>query len=346
MKPIWLPAVAYSLFNTPNRIARIRSPDYVRDADKLFHSDAVPIDHLIAPEQLVIDNIYRLIEYPGALQVVNFAEGKVSLAVVKAYYGGPLIGNALSTMREHMPHIDTRVAAIFRHDRPIRPQGSTIVEAGDEVFFIAASQHIRAVMSELQRLEKPYKRIMLVGGGNIGAGLARRLEKDYSVKLIERNQQRAAELAEKLQNTIVFFGDASDQELLAEEHIDQVDLFIAVTNDDEANIMSAMLAKRMGAKKVMVLIQRRAYVDLVQGSVIDIAISPQQATISALLSHVRKADIVGVSSLRRGVAEAIEAVAHGDESTSRVVGRVIDEIKLPPERLLSGGTWKRRDDCQ
>ena len=309
--------VAYSLFNTPNRIARIRSPDYVRDADKLFHSDAVPIDHLIAPEQLVIDNIYRLIEYPGALQVVNFAEGKVSLAVVKAYYGGPLIGNALSTMREHMPHIDTRVAAIFRHDRPIRPQGSTIVEAGDEVFFIAASQHIRAVMSELQRLEKPYKRIMLVGGGNIGAGLARRLEKDYSVKLIERNQQRAAELAEKLQNTIVFFGDASDQELLAEEHIDQVDLFIAVTNDDEANIMSAMLAKRMGAKKV-----------------IDIAISPQQATISALLSHVRKADIVGVSSLRRGVAEAIEAVAHGDESTSRVVGRVIDEIKLPPGTII------------
>ena len=295
--------VAYSLFNTPNRIARIRSPDYVRDADKLFQSDAVPIDHLIAPEQLVIDSIYRLIEYPGALQVVNFAEGKVSLAVVKAYYGGPLIGNALSTMREHMPHIDTRVAAIFRHDRPIR-------------------------------LEKPYKRIMLVGGGNIGAGLARRLEKDYSVKLIERNQQRASELAEKLQNTIVFFGDASDQELLAEEHIDQVDLFIAVTNDDEANIMSAMLAKRMGAKKVMVLIQRRAYVDLVQGSVIDIAISPQQATISALLSHVRKADIVGVSSLRRGVAEAIEAVAHGDETTSRVVGRSIDEIKLPPGTII------------
>ena len=299
--------VAYSLFNTPNRIARIRAPDYVRDAEKLFNSEAVPIDHLIAPEQLVIDNIHRLIEYPGALQVVNFAEGKVSLAVVKAYYGGPLVGNALSTMREHMPHIDTRVAAIFRHDRPIRPQGSTIVEAGDEVFFIA---------------------------GNIGAGLARRLEKDYSVKLIERNQQRAAELAEKLQHTIVFYGDASDQELLAEEHIDQVDLFIAVTNDDEANIMSAMLAKRMGAKKVMVLIQRRAYVDLVQGSVIDIAISPQQATISALLSHVRKADIVGVSSLRRGVAEAIEAVAHGDESTSRVVGRSIDEIKLPPGTII------------
>ncbi|QCR34854.1 Trk system potassium transporter TrkA [Nissabacter sp. SGAir0207] len=322
--------IAYSLFNTPNRIARIRSADYIRESEKLFNADAVPIDHLISPEQLVIDYIYKLIEYPGALQVVNFAEGKVSIAAVKAYYGGPLVGNALSTMREHMPHIDTRVAAIFRQDHPIRPQGSTIIEAGDEVFFVAASQHIRAVMSELQRLEKPYKRIMIVGGGNVGAGLARRLEKNYSVKLIERDQHRAAELAELLQDTIVFYGDASDQELLAEEHVEQVDVFIAITNDDEANIMSAMLAKRMGAKKAMVLIQRRAYVDLVQGSVIDVAISPQQATISALLGHVRKADIVSVSSLRRGVAEAIEAIAHGDESTSKVVGRRVEEIKLPP----------------
>ena len=253
---------------------------------------------------------------------------------MKAYYGGPLVGYAISALKEHLPHLEARIVSITRQDRYIRPQASTIIEAGDEVVFICATPYIRAVMSELQRLEKPYRRIMIIGGGNIGAGLAHRLEKDYSVKLIERDQQRAAELAEKLQNTIVFYGDASDQELLAEEHIDQVDLFIAVTNDDEANIMSAMLAKRMGAKKVMVLIQRKAYVDLVQGSVIDIAISPQQATISALLSHVRKADIVGVSSLRRGVAEAIEAVAHGDETTSRVVGRSIDEIKLPPGTII------------
>lgn len=334
--------IAYSLFNTPNRIARIRSADYIREAHKLFTPEAVPIDHLISPEQLVIDNIYKLIEYPGALQVVNFAQGKVSIVAVKAYYGGPLVGNALSSLREHMPHIDTRVAAIFRQDRPIRPQGSTVIEAGDEVFFVVASPHIRAVMSELQRLERPYKRVMIVGGGNIGAGLAHRLEKDYSVKLIERDPQRAAELAERLQDTIVFFGDASDQELLAEEHIEQIDVFIAITNDDEANIMSAMLAKRMGAKKVLVLIQRRAYVDLVQGSVIDIAISPQQATISALLGHVRKADIVSVSSLRRGVAEAIEAIAHGDESTSKVVGRSIQSIKLPPGTII--GAIVRGDD--
>ncbi|WP_100753416.1 Trk system potassium transporter TrkA [Vibrio salilacus] len=322
--------VAFSLFNTPNRIARIRSPQYLYEKEALFQSGAVPVDHLIAPEELVTSYIERLIQYPGALQVVSFAEQKVSLVAVKAYYGGPLVGNALSALREHMPHIDTRVAAIFRQGRPIRPQGTTVIEADDEVFFVAASNHIRSIMSELQRLEKPYRRIMIVGGGNIGASLARRLEHSYSVKLIERSYQRAEQLSEELENTIVFCGDAADQELLAEENIDQVDVFIALTNEDETNIMSAMLAKRMGAKKVMVLIQRGAYVDLVQGGVIDVAISPQQATISALLTHVRRADIVNVSSLRRGAAEAIEAIAHGDETTSKVVGRAIADIKLPP----------------
>jgi len=326
--------IAYSLFNTPNKVARIRASEYIKETEKLFTPDHIPIDYLISPEQLVIDYIYKLIQYPGALQVVNFASGKVSIVAAKAYYGGSLVGNSLLNLREHLPHIDTRIAAIFRQDRPIRPQGSTIIEAGDEIFFVVGTEHIRAVMSELQRLEKPYKRIMIVGGGNVGAGLAKQLEKDYSVKLIERDQERATELAELLHDTIVFYGDASDQELLAEEHIEQTDVFIALTNDDEANIMSAMLAKKMGAKKVMVLIQRSAYVDLVQGGVIDIAISPQQATISALLGHVRKADIINVSSLRKGVAEAIEAIAHGDENTSKVVGRKISEIKLPPGTII------------
>ena len=322
--------VAFTIFNTPNRIARIRSPEYLKEKDALFRSGAVPVDHLIAPEELVTSYIQRLIQYPGALQVVSFAEKKVSLVAVKAYYGGPLVGNALSTLRDHMPHIDTRVAAIFRQGRPIRPQGTTIIEADDEVFFVAASNNIRSVMSELQRLEKPYRRIMIVGGGNIGASLAKRLEQDHSIKLIERSLTRAEKLSEELENTIVFCGDAADQELLTEENIDQVDVFIALTNEDETNIMSAMLAKRLGAKKVMVLIQRGAYVDLVQGGAIDIAISPQQATISALLTHVRRADIVNVSSLRRGAAEAIEAIAHGDETTSKVVGRAIGELRLPP----------------
>lgn len=322
--------VAYSLFKTPSKIARIRSEQYLNYQDQLFRHSDVPVDHLIAPEQLVTKSIRRLIDYPGALQVVEFAEGKVSLVAVKAYYGGLLVGHALSALRDHMPNVETRVAAIYRKGRPIRPLGTTVIEADDEVFFIAATKHIRAVMSELQKLESSYKRIMIAGGGLIGAGLAKQLEKNHNVKLIERSAEQASYLSSILNNTLVFNGDASDQELLNEEHIEQSDVFIAVTNDDEANIMSAMLAKRMGVQKTMVLIQRSAYVDLVQGGEIDIAISPQQATISALLTHVRRGDIVNVYSLRRGAAEAIEVIAHGDEKTSKVIGKQIKQIKLPP----------------
>ncbi|MBU2114308.1 MAG: Trk system potassium transporter TrkA, partial [Gammaproteobacteria bacterium] len=282
------------------------------------------------PEALVTNYIRRLIDYPGALQVVEFAGGKVSLVAVKAYYGGLLVGHALSALKEHMPHIETRVAAIYRRGTAIKPLGTTIIEADDEVFFVAATKHIRAVMSELQKLERSYRRIMIAGGGNVGFGLARALEKTHSVKLIERGKERAEFLSSALDNTVVYVGDASDPELLEEENIEQVDVFIAVTNDDEANIMSAMLAKRMGAQKTMVLIKRGAYVDLLQGGEVDIAVSPQQATISALLTHIRRGDIVNVYSLRRGAAEAIEAVARGDASTSKVVGKAIGELRLPP----------------
>ncbi|QIR13088.1 Trk system potassium transporter TrkA [Shewanella aestuarii] len=345
--------IAYSLFGTPTKIARIRSEPYLDIRDRLFFNSEVKsgdtkprggfiIDELIAPEQLVTAYIHRLITYPGALQVLEFAQGKLSLVAVRAYYGGPLVGNALATLRDHIPNIDTRVAAIFRQGKAIMPRGTTIIEADDEVFFVADSRHIRAVMSEMQKLDNSYRNIMIAGGGNVGYGLAQRLQKHHSVKLIEHRQDRAEMLSEKLENTTVFCGDASDQELLNEEHIDQTDVFIAVTNDDEANIMSALLAKRLGAKKVMVLIQREAYVDIVQEANIDIAISPQQTTISALLTHIRQGDICNVYSLRRGAAEAIEAIAHGDSSTSKVIGKQIGDIKLPPGTTI--GAIVRNDE--
>lgn len=326
--------IAYTLFHTPTKIARIRTAAYLREKDKLFQSDVIPIDHIISPEKLVTDDIVRLITYPGALQVAHFADGQISIAVCKAYYGGPLVGYAISALREHLPHIDCRIVSIQRQDKVIRPQASTIIEAGDEVTFICATECIRPVMSELQRLERPYKRIMIVGGGNIGSNVARHLENHCTIKLVERNAQRAAALAEKLSQTLVFHADASDQNFLFEEQIDSIDLFISLTSDDEANIMSAMLAKRLGAKKVMVLIQRMAYINLVHGGSIDIAISPQQATISALLGHVRKGDIVNVASLRHGLAEALEVVVHGDESSSQVIGRKVSELKLPNGALI------------
>jgi trk system potassium uptake protein TrkA len=320
--------VAYTVFHTPTKIARVRAQGYL-DYPKLFEHAAVPVDVLISPEQLVTDYILKLIEYPGALQVLDFADGRVRLVAVKAFHGGPLVGNELSTLYEHMPNVDARVAAIYREGEVIQPQGDTEIKAEDEVFFIAAAENILSVMSELQRLEKPYKRLIVAGGGNIGRRLALSLEQKYRVKLIESNQTRAREIAERLDMTIVLHGDAADEDLLLEENIENTDVFCAVTNDDEANILSAMLAKRLGAARVMALINRPSYVDLVQSGIIDIAISPQQATIGTLLTHVRRGDVAQVHSLRRGAAEAIEAVAHGDRSSSKVVGRAIEEIKLP-----------------
>lgn len=321
--------VAYTLFRTPTKIARIRESAYLVRG-QLFQNEAIPIDVLISPEQAVTTYIKRLIQHPGALQVLDFAEGKVQLVAVRAYYGGPLVGQELRYLRQHMPGVETRVAAIFRRDRPITPQGDTIIEADDEVFFIAASQDIRAVMSELRRVEKRNKTIMIAGGGNIGERLAEATESSYRVKIIENTRARADYLSENLEQAIVLYGSASDRELLVDENIEEVDIFIAVTNDDEANIMSSMLAKRLGARRVMALINNPAYVDLVQGGQIDIAISPSQATIGTLLAHVRRGDIVNVHSLRRGAAEAIEVVAHGDARSSKVVGKAINEIKLPP----------------
>ncbi|MCU7853395.1 MAG: Trk system potassium transporter TrkA [Candidatus Thiodiazotropha sp. (ex Monitilora ramsayi)] len=320
--------VAYTLFHTPTKIARVRAQGYL-DYPQLFESGAFPVDVLISPEQLVTDYIMKLIEFPGALQVLDFAGGRVRLVAVKAYHGGPLVGHALSTLYEHMPDVEARVAAIYREGEVIQPHGDTVIKAEDEVFFLAASENIRSVMSELRELENPYKRLIFAGAGNIGRRLASALEQKYRVKLIEQDPTRAREIAERLDSTIVLHGDSADEDLLLEENIENTDVFCAVTNDDEANILSAMLAKRLGAARVMSLINRPAYVDLVQSGTIDIAISPQQATIGTLLTRVRRGDVVQVHSLRRGAAEAIEAVAHGDRSSSKVVGRAIEEIKLP-----------------
>ena len=321
--------IAYTLFHTPTKIARVRSSEYLRET-RLFQQDALPVDMSISPAHLVTEYITRLIEYPGALQVVDFAEGRVRLVGVKASYGGPLVGHELRELPDHLPDMDARVAAIYRRGRPIIPEGDTVVEAEDEVFFLADRKHIPKMMSELRRMDRPVKRVMLAGGGNIGLQLAKQLEGRIQVKLVERSRERARWLSEQLDHAVVLHGDAANESLLHEENIEDMDVFCAITNDDEANILSAMLAKRLGARKALSLINRLSYVDLVEGGAIDIAISPQQATVSALLSHVRRGDVVRVHSLRRGAAEAIEAVAHGDRSNSKVVGRQLDEIDMPP----------------
>lgn len=327
--------IAHLLFAIPQKVARIRAPEYSDDAYPLFAStgaasnSAISIDNIISPERLITQHISKLIQYPGTLQIASFCDNKIYLVAVTAYYGGALVGSELSELKEHLPYVEAKIIAIYRNYRFIRPIPSTIIEAGDLIYFVTIADNIKAVTSELQRLEKPCKRIIISGGGNIAVSLAKQLENDYQVKLIEHNADKAQMIAEQLPSTTVLYGEPSDQELLSREQVELTDLFIAVTSDDESNIMSSMLAKRLGAKKVIVLIQRQAYLELINESVIDIAISPQYATISALLSHIRQSGIEKVISLSQGSAEVIEIVVRGDKEHSKLVGRTINEIRWP-----------------
>jgi trk system potassium uptake protein TrkA len=320
--------VAYTTFRTPTKIARIRAAEYMNAKD-LFTQDAIPIDVRISPEQLVCEYVEQLILYPGASQVLDFADGRVRLVGARADRDGLLVGQRIATLKEHIPNTEARIAAIYRDGKAMLPEGDTVIQEGDEVFFIADRKDIRVFMSEMRRLEDPVRRVVIAGGGNIGVRLALALEQTNQVKIIERDQQRARQISEQLNKAIVLVGDAADEDLLLEENIDNVDVFCALTNSEEANILSSMLAKRLGAHKVMALINRASYVDLVEAGSIDIAISPQQITIGSLLAHVRRGDVVKVHSLRRGAAEAIEAIAHGEKGDSKVVGRAIEDIDLP-----------------
>ncbi len=317
--------IARSLFNVPTRIARLRSPDFLDD--ELLSNDNFAVDFAICPEQEITEYIGKLIEFPEALQVLEFAEGRVTLVGVRAYQGGLLVGKAIRAMREHLPRtIDARVAAIFREHQAVDPDGDTVIEPGDEVFVVAASEHIRPVMRELRRMQQPVKRVMIAGGGNIGSRLAGLLEDRYEVKVVERDRNRAEIIAARLDKSLVLVGEATDENVLAEENIDEMDIFLALTNDDEDNIMAASLAKRLGCQRVLALINRCAYADMVQGGPIDIGLSPAQVSIGTLLTHVRQGDVTRVHSLRRGAAEALELVAHGNRENSKVVGRRIDEL--------------------
>jgi trk system potassium uptake protein TrkA len=329
--------VAADLYNVPTRIARVRNVE-LQKHPQLTGEQGFRATHIIWPEQSVTDYILKLIEFPEALQVLEFADGLVSLIAVRAVAGGPLVSHPIQDLRRHMPNVDTRIVAIFRNERAIQCEGATMIQPGDEVFFLASARDIRKVMGELRRMDKPVKRVLIAGGGNIGLRMARALDTGegiggaagFNVKLIEFNKRRCDYLAGELSSRVlVLNGDATDEDLLQEEGVAETDLFVALTNDDENNIMSALLAKRLGARRTIALINRKSYGELMQGGQIDIAISPSHATLSALLKHVRRGDVVAAHSLRRGAAEALEIIAHGDARSSRVVGRKIEDIDLP-----------------
>lgn len=326
--------IAYSLFNIPNRIARVRYSDFVEfatdDESDKNTLDFFNITETISPEQLVTDQVVNLLVYPGALQIVSFAKDRIRMVVLRTRRGGLLVNQSINNLKQHLnAGIDCQICAIYRRDELIVPTGSTVLQADDEVFVLMPTAHIEDIMRQLRPILQRTRRIMIAGGGNVGYRVAKKLENVLDIKIIEQKPERAEWLAENLNNTLVLNGNASDENLLESEYIDEIDIFCALTDDDENNIMSSILAKNLGAKRVMTIINRRSYVDLLQGNTINIVISPQLITIGSILTHVHMGDVVAFHPLRRDNAEAIEVVLHGDSHTSKLVGRKMSSVRLP-----------------
>jgi trk system potassium uptake protein TrkA len=335
--------ITRQLFNVPRRIARIRMRDF-EDRPELMGEDGFCIDALISPERSVTAYLHSLIEFPEALQVVEFADGRISVVTVRVGHGSPMAHHPVAQLRDVWPDVSARVVDVVRNGRPLQADRGTVIEPGDEVVLVVDSRFARRAIRQLREAEKSVHRVMIAGGGNIGLRLARQLaEARYSVRIIERDLKRCEDLVAELPgNVLVLHGSGTDEELLENENIGDMDTWLALTSNDEDNIMSSLLAKRLGARKVIALINRPAYGELMQGSHIDIAVSPAQATMSELLRHVRRGDIVVAHRLRQGVAEAIEVIAHGDRSNSKVVGRAVRDIRLP--RGASIGALARGDE--
>ena len=323
--------IAKVLNSSIKTIARVREASYLRGKTKeAMNSGLIPVDIHVSPEQLITDQIQGLIDIPGSLQVLEFGDGLLNLVAVRAVKGGPMIGHEIGDLKKHMPRVDTRVAAIFRKGESIIPSGSTTIQADDEVFFISKKGDASNVINEMRTKEDPYNNVIIAGGGKIGSRLAKATEGKHNIKIIESSPERAKYLSEKLSSSVVLRGSVCDKALLHDENIEGTDVFAAVTNDDEANVMSCLLAKEMGAHKVVALINNPAYVDLVQGKGIDIAIAPSQITIGTFLAEIEGKDVVKVHSLRRGAAEAIETLAKESPSGKEsCIGKELGEISLP-----------------
>jgi trk system potassium uptake protein TrkA len=326
--------IAYSLFRTPNKIARIRSSNYYKHPE-LFSNDHIPVDVCISPEKLVTEHIVNLIDYPGTSQILDFSDGRVLLVTIKPQAGGVMVGKTIQQLDEHLNAIEAGVVAIFRDNLAISLQEECVIEKGDEVLFIASPTAIQQVLIALGRYTHPNRRLIIAGGGHIGSQLAQTLESKYRIKIIDHNLQCANNLASQLHKSTVLQGDIADRDLLLNENIEFTDVFCAVTNDDEANIMSCLQAKRLGVRHAMALVNRNAYVDLIDESTIDHAISPQLITIGSILTKLRRGNMVKVHRLQNDEAEAIELIIHGDELTSRVIGRTLKNIELPPSCLIA-----------
>tara|TARA_Y100000992_G_C21265589_1_gene493773 strand:+ start:392 stop:1747 length:1356 start_codon:yes stop_codon:yes gene_type:complete len=318
--------VAKKQFGVNKTICRLTESSYSENLD-MFGEKI--IDIVISPENEVMTHLKELIIHPGAQQIESFADGEVNLVNVKAKKKGKLVGRELKGIKEDMPETDAFVASIYRKGKPFIPSGDSIIKENDEIYFISSASNIDQIVNEFRDPDDIYSRIMIVGGGKIGYSLAKEIENSYKTKLIESDKERCSELSKKLDKTIVLHGSATDEDLLKSENISNIDIFCALTNDDETNLMSSLLAKKMGAKKTMIILNNPSYLGLVPGF-IDIYIAPYRLTVSSVLQDLRESDVTQDVILKMDTgAEAIEGVVHANEYTANLFGKPIEDIPLP-----------------
>lgn len=323
--------IAGSQSRVPKKIARIREPDYA-SYTQIFEKDYLDLDFNINPEKAAAERILKIIEVPGAVDVAEFADGSVKLIGMRLTATCGIVGQKLKDLKELHPDHKVIIVAIYRDSETIIPNGSTVLEEGDLVFTVTVPAEIPNLIKLLGRKEKAGSKVMLVGGGEIGFYLAQWLEKKgFSVKVIERNEQRAGFIADRLKKAIVIKGDGTDQNLLMEENVRDIDTFISVTNDEEANILTALLAKRMGAGRCIALIDKPEYLSMVSTVGIDVGVSPRLASVSGILQFVRRGKILAVTQLMEERVEAIETIAM---ETSDIASKPLKELKFPQGALI------------
>ena len=325
--------IAKSKFNVKKTICRLSDSSYINSLEA-FGKDS--IDIAIGPENEVTEHLIDLIKHPGAEQIESFANGSLKVVSVKAKKDGMLVNRELKSIKSDMPDTDTFVPAIYRKGKPLIPNGKTIIKENDEIYFLAAEGDIDGVVQEMRLQDTSSSRMMIIGGGKIGYALASALEDDYKIKVIDPDKDRCEMLSRELNRTIVLKGAGSDEELLKSENIENIDVFCALTNDDETNIMSAFLAKKLGAKKTIIIVNNYTYINILPKNFVDIALSPQRLTVSMVLQHLAKGDIPQdvIFKMQSG-AEAIEGIIHQNRFTEKFFGKAIAEIPLPENCVIA-----------
>ncbi|WP_319544063.1 Trk system potassium transporter TrkA [uncultured Pseudodesulfovibrio sp.] len=322
------------------KLARIRSEMYT-DYKHLLTEQGAEITKIINPDEEVVNSVLRLMSVPGAVEINEFANGKIRLIGVNLPEGSPLIGSKLYNLREKISEeLGIVIAALVRDGELIIPSGLDVIEKDDLVYFVCDIRDQDEIMRQLGIFADPVRKVMIIGGGNIGFRLAKALDnKYYHTRLLEKRQKRCEYLSEHLDRPIVLMGDSTDQEILREENIQDMDMVIAVTGDEETNILSCLLAKNLGAKSTVTRVNNFGYMPLIEPIGIDYVVCPRQSAINTLLHFIRRGKIISSVSIKGEAAEALEAVAQED---SPIVGKEVKDLGFPRGCLVL--CFQRGDD--